>query len=93
VLLDEIDRNKVEYEQGCERRRQVVLRAFKSRALASIRLNPDCQRILDAYIVGTTELVEVMPLLRLALGQDTRLRGKAILPDFLEMLLADIRAD
>lgn len=93
MLLESIDRHNAEYEQGCERRRRNVRRAFRSNALAGIKANPDCQRIFDAYVIGSIELSEMMPLIRLALGFDPKLSGKAIEPEFLDLLLLDIRTN
>lgn len=88
MLLDAIDRYNVEYDQGCEHRREAVRRAFRNNALAGLRPNPDCQKIFEAYVVGHIQLVEVMPLIRLALERDPKLNGKAIERDFLDLLLS-----
>lgn len=93
MLMDAIDRYGAEYEQGCERRRKTVRRVFRSNALAGIRANLACQKIFDAYVIGSIELAEMMPLIRLALGCDPKLSGKAIEPDFLDLLLSDIRTN
>ncbi|NRP75396.1 hypothetical protein ILFOPFJJ_06319 [Ensifer psoraleae] len=76
VLLESTDRYTVEYEQGCERRRRSVRSAFRSNARAGLRANPDCQRIFDAYVIGSIELSEMMPLIRLALGLDPKWAGR-----------------
>jgi len=92
VLLDEIDRNRVDYAAACERRRRIVRRVFRNNALAGLRPNPDCQKIFEAYIVGRIELAELSPLIRLALGHDPKLGGKARDAGFLDELLQAIRS-